>query len=92
LDPRNSVDTRGTFVAIDSFEQSLTQHQQKIDALKAVKTAQQVLEMTRDREARAVGNAEAMVREAIQKAQALGAYDLLPANLRPAARAAGGAA
>jgi hypothetical protein len=93
LDPRNSFGSRAEHgPAPDSFEQSLTQHQQKIDALKAVKTAQHVLAATRDREARAVKNAEAMVVEAERKALELGAYDLVPANLRPPRVGAGGAA
>lgn len=86
----NPYDSAGSGSS-DPFEQSLTQHQQRIDALRAVKTQQEVLRMTREREARAVANAEAALRELEAKAVNLGAYDLIPEALRPkpaAARAA----
>lgn len=86
MDPRNSATRADAGPSADPFEQSLTQHQQRIDALRAVKTAQQTLAAVKEREARCIANAEANVQMAEEKAAALGAYDLIPANLRPIKR------
>lgn len=76
--------------APDEFETTLTKREQQLTALKAVKQAQDILRITRAREARAVERAEEAVVDAMVAADKVGAYALLPDNVRPAipARAA----
>jgi hypothetical protein len=76
----------------DPFETSLTTIEQRYQALRAVKEAEKDLALVREREARAVGRAQACVVAAEAAARNLGAYELLPAHLRPPSRAAVGGA
>jgi hypothetical protein len=89
LDPRNSVGTRvDSGPAADPFETTITQYEQQLGALRAVKDAQKALNDSRERASKLVANAEKYLADCEKKAAQLGAYELVPAHLRPALRVA----
>ena len=90
MDPRNHTLDNGP--ALDPFEQSITQHQQRLDALRAVRAAQEHLEATQAAAARMVAGARKALADKVDAAGKLGAYDLLPENMRPKLAAVAGGA
>jgi hypothetical protein len=70
-------------VAPDPFEETLTKREQQLKALMAVKDAQSNLREIRARAARAIDNGEEAVVVAMVAADKIGAYSLIPENVRP---------
>lgn len=73
-----------TAPAADPFEASLTTASNRLQALQKVKLAQEHLREIRARAHQNIERAEADVVEAMRAASAMGAYNIIPVEARPA--------